>query len=155
MSVAPIRKTLSVRGIPSQVFALFTERMNAWWPEGKTIGPQPRVAVVMEPHVQGRWYEVSDLGIETMWGKVLVWEPPCRLVLAWQIDASWRYDPDFVTEVELVFAPDDGRTRVEFEHRNLERFGPSAEAHANLLGSGWPTMLDLFAQLGDSVGDQR
>lgn len=150
MTIAPIRQSVSVKGDPLRAFRLFTEEMNGWWPEGKTIGPQPRAEVVMEPRVGGRWFEISQGGVETLWGKVLVWEPPSRLVLAWQIDAGWKFDPDFVTEVELRFTADGARTRVDFEHRDLERFGPSAAEHAAMLGSGWPTLLQLFAQKGDA-----
>jgi uncharacterized protein YndB with AHSA1/START domain len=150
MTIAPIRQTVSVRGTPERAFALFTQRMNDWWPQGKTIGPQPRAAVVMEPGVGGRWFEVSESGVETLWGKVLVWEPPTRLVLAWQIDAGWKYDPDFLTEVELRFTPMGERTQVGLEHRNLERFGPTAAEHAAMLGSGWPTLMKLFSESGDT-----
>jgi len=146
MTIAPIRQAVSVKGSPERAFRLFSEKMHGWWPEGKTIGPQPRAAVMIEPHVDGRWYEVSESGVETMWGKVLVWSPPHRLVLAWQIDASWQFNSEFVTEVELRFTPQGTHTRVEFEHRDLERFGPSAEQHAAILGSGWPTILRLFAE---------
>jgi len=149
MTIAPIRHTVSIRGAPDRAFRLFSERMNDWWPEGKTIGPQPRVAVVLEPQVGGRWFEIAESNVETMWGKVLVWEPPHRLVLAWQIDASWQYDPDFVTEIELAFTAEGDRTRVDFEHRDLERFGPSAAEHAALLNSGWPTILGRFVTSGE------
>ncbi len=151
MTIAPIRQAVSVKGTPEGAFALFTQRMNDWWPQGKTIGPQPRAAVVMEPGVGGRWFEVSESGVETLWGKVLVWEPPARLVLAWQIDAGWKYDPNFLTEVELRFTAMGERTQVELEHRNLERFGPTAAEHAAMLGSGWPTLMQLFAQSGEDA----
>jgi uncharacterized protein YndB with AHSA1/START domain len=151
MTIAPIQQTVTVKGPPERAFRLFSERMNDWWPDGKTIGPQPRAAVVMEPRVGGRWFEISEGGVETMWGKVLVWDPPQRLVVAWQIDASWQYDPDFETEIELLFTADGDRTRVDFEHRNLDRFGPSAAELAGLLGSGWPTILRLFAESGDGA----
>lgn len=59
---------------------------------------------------------------------MLAWEPPGRLVLAWQLNARWTFDPDLVTEVEVRFLPDGDGTRVEFEHRNLERFGEGEAA---------------------------
>ena len=77
-----------------------------------------------------------------------MWEPPSRLVLAWQLNADWRFDPGFETELELRFEPDgDDFTRVALEHRNLERFGGKAEAVRASIGSaeGWPGLLDRYA----------
>ena len=83
---------------------------------------------VVEPRAGGRWYELGEDGSECDWGKVLVWEPPARVVFAWQLTADWKYNSDFVTEVEVRFIPEGWATRVELEHRNLERYGEQAEA---------------------------
>ena len=97
----------------------------------------------------GRWYEVTEDGGTCEWGRVLAWDPPRRVVLAWQLNADFRYDPDFVTEVEVRFTALAMReTRVDFEHRNLDRFG-SADAAKRLLGSmdqGWGQILGAFVQ---------
>ena len=124
--------------------------MKDWWPKGKTIARNPHTAIVIEPRVNGRWFERDAEGNETPWGKVLVWEPPSRLLLGWQINAHWIYDPEFLTEVELTFLPaEGGGTLVTLEHRNLERFGADAERHAKQLGGGWPTHLAQFANFVD------
>jgi uncharacterized protein YndB with AHSA1/START domain len=82
---------------------------------------------------------------------VLAWEPPSRLLLAWQIDAGWRFDPALVTELELTFAPAaGGGTRVRLEHRNLERFGAEAARHAEQLDGGWPGFLGGYARFADA-----
>ncbi len=84
---------------------------------------------------------------------MLVWDPPRRLVLAWQLTSQWQFDKDFVTEVEINFTPvDKTRTRVALEHRNLERFGMDEEAVRKSIGSpdGWPGMLKRFAAAADS-----
>ena len=101
----------------------------------------------MEPRVGGRWFERGEDGSECEWGRVLAWEPPARLVLAWQVDAQWRFDPDFITEVEVRFIPEGDATRVELEHRNIERFGAQAEATRSALDSpdGWSGLLERFA----------
>lgn len=144
--IAPIVQTVDVRAAPARAFALFTERMADWWPRGRTIAANPHVAIVVEPFAGGRWYERDADGTECGWGRVLAWEPPSRLLLGWQIDARWRYDPAFQTEVELTFAPlPEGGTRVRLEHRDLERFGADAAAHADLLRGGWPGFLAGFA----------
>lgn len=146
MSIMPIVQTVQVKATPARAFELFATRMGDWWPKGKTIGKAPHVAIVVEPKAEGRWFERDADGNETQWGKVLAWEPPARLLLGWQLNTEWRYDPDFLTEVELSFAPaEGGGTLVTLEHRNLERFGTDAEARRKSLDGGWPTMLGAFA----------
>jgi uncharacterized protein YndB with AHSA1/START domain len=106
------------------------------------------VAAVIEPHEGGRWFERGADGSECQWGRVLVWQPPTRLVLAWQIDAQWQFDPELVTELDIRFVPDgDGMTRVELEHRHIERFGDKAAALRESLDSpdGWSGLLAAFA----------
>ena len=79
---------------------------------------------LIEPHVGGRWYERGDDGSTCQWGSVLAWEPHSRLVLSWDISADWQYEPAMKTEIELRFiAEDSDRTRVELEHRHLDRYG--------------------------------
>ena len=150
MSIAPIVRTVEVKAPPPQAFDLFAGHMEHWWPKGKTIGRNPHVAIVLEPRAGGRWFERDAAGHETHWGKVLEWEPPSRLLLGWQINARWDYDPDFLTELELTFAPAGSGTLVTLEHRNLERFGADAERHAKEIGGGWPMFLAEFARYADS-----
>jgi uncharacterized protein YndB with AHSA1/START domain len=149
MSIAPIRKTVTVAKPPQRVFDLFTSRMGDWWPKGMTIGAAPAVVVVIEPHAGGRWFERSADGVETNWGRVLEWDSPRRVLLAWQLDASFTYDPNFETELEMVFEPEGAGTRVRLEHRHLERFGDSAEKMAASLGGGWPGIIDGFVAFAE------
>ncbi len=88
--------------------------------------------------------------METHWGRVLAWDPPERLLLAWQLNGQFAYDPDLVTEVELTFAPLGSGARVTLEHRNLERFGADAERVTGLLGGGWPGFLGGYAAFADA-----
>lgn len=145
MTIAPIVRTVDVAAPPARAFDLFTRQIGRWWPVGKTVAKNPHADVLIEPRAGGRWFEVDEGGVETHWGKVLVWDPPGRLVLGWQLNSRFSYDPDFLTEVELNFAPEGGGTRVTLEHRNLERFGPDAEKFAGQLGGGWPTFLAEYA----------
>jgi uncharacterized protein YndB with AHSA1/START domain len=148
VSITPIIRSVVVQVDAARAFELFTGRMQDWWPRGKTIGRQPHVAVVIEPWIEGRWFERDAQGAETQWGKVLTWEPPHRLVLAWQIGTDWAYHADLLTEVELSFKPRaSGGTVVTLEHRHLEMFGAEAARHRELLDGGWPTMLDEFQKL--------
>ena len=151
MSIAPVLKTVDVTVPPARAFHLFTARMGRWWPSGKTPAANPHADVVVEPFAGGRWFERDTEGVENLWGKVLVWKPPERLMLGWQLNGRWTYDPDLVTEVELTFiALEGGGTRVMLEHRNLERFSVDAERVAEAVGGGWPRRLAEFAAYADA-----
>ena len=146
MTIAPILRTVSVKASPERAFEAFTTHMGQWWPKNHTIAEKPFEKVVMEPRVGGRWLEIAADGTETYWGKVLAWDPPGHVQLAWQINASWTYDPTLITEVDLRFvAQDDGTTLVTLEHRNLARFGDGAQALADQLGGGWVGLMQTFA----------
>src|SRR6185312_10259914 len=125
---APVRKSIVVKASTEKSFTTFTSRIGRWWPRSKSIGSAPQADVVLEPAVGGRWYERGADGSECEWGKVLQWQPPSRVVLAWQIGVDWKYDPSLVTEVEITFtALGASETRVDLEHRHLERLGPHAD----------------------------
>ena len=148
----PVRKSVRVNTAPAQAFALFTSRMGDWWPKTHSIGGAPFKEIIVEPQAGGRWFERDAAGVEMQWGKVLVWEAPARVVLAWQLGADWRYDPALVTEVEVRFLPEGGgATRVELEHRDLERFGAQAEQTRQAFDSagGWSGVLASFTSLAD------
>jgi len=143
MTVAPIITSVAVEAPPERAFELFTRQMGRWWPKG--IGKTPFVEVVLEAREGGRWFERDAEGVETQWGAVLAWEPPQRLLLAWQINSRWNYDADFMTEVEVTFTPADGGTRITLEHRQLERYGADVARHTEMLRGGWPTILGKYA----------
>ena len=81
---------------------------------------------------------------------MLLWQPPERIILAWQLNADWQYDPDFVTELEVRFiAEGDSTTRVELEHRDLEKYGEKAAEIRATLDSpdGWNGALAFYAEV--------
>ena len=91
-------------------------------------------------------------GSQCNWGKVLVWNPPHKLILAWQITAEWQYDPNFLTEVEVNFIEQGQKqTRLTFEHRNIEKFGAKAEELWSAFDSegGWIDILKALANLAE------
>lgn len=149
MTIAPVVKTIETKAAPDLAFRLFTERMAAWWPSRMSIGPEPPTEIIIEPGAGGRWFERTVAGIETNWGRVLIWDPPARLVLAWQIDATFSYDPNFETELELTFEAIPTGARVRLEHRFLERLGESATRIAEQLRGGWAGIIEGFALYGD------
>jgi len=157
MTIAPVIASVDINCPPAKAFTLFTTRMGDWWTRGKTIGKQPHTAIIIEPRPEGRWYERDAEGHETPWGKVLAWDPPTRLLLGWQLNAQFRYDPAILTTVELSFtASHTGGTTVRREHRDLEQFGTDAARVASLIGDGWPTRLEDFLDLCAThpTGDQ-
>jgi uncharacterized protein YndB with AHSA1/START domain len=143
---APIRKSITVKATPQRAFEVFATGMGRWWRPDHHLGKSPLKDVVLEPQVGGRWYEVNEDGSSCNWGKVLVWEPPTRLLLAWQLNGDWQYDADFVTELEFRFIPDGNGTRVELEHRNLDRYGDKTDAVRGSLDSaeGWTGALTAY-----------
>jgi hypothetical protein len=124
---APIHKTIRVKAPQARAFSVFTTGMARWWRPEHHIAKTPFVDIVIESKAGGRWFERDKDGAECPWGKVLVWEPPARLLLAWQLNAAWEYEPDFNTELEIRFiAEGPNETRVELEHRDMEKFGDKA-----------------------------
>ena len=147
-AVEPVRKELVVNTSVEQAFRVFTDGIDTWWPRQHHIGKSPLKRAVIEPHADGRWYAIAEDGSECDTGKVLVWEPPRRLVMTWQITAEWKFDPAFVTEVEVTFTPDaPGKTRVVLEHRKLEAYGAAAANVRQSIGSdtGWGLIMMNFA----------
>jgi uncharacterized protein YndB with AHSA1/START domain len=151
---APIRKSMVVKAGINRAFDVFANRMHDWSPAVQSL-QGGRTSIVIEPRVGGRWYEISESGSQADWGQVLVWEPPNRMILAWQLDANFSYDPDLITEVEVRFAPaGEHRTQIEFEHRNLDRFGARSEATKASLDSegGWSGSFALYEKLLEEEG---
>jgi uncharacterized protein YndB with AHSA1/START domain len=147
-SLEAVRKQITVEVPQERAFDVFTTQMAAWWNPDHHIGANPYVELVIEPREGGGWYEVDADGTRCPWGTVLVWDPPARVVLNWQLNGQWAYDPEQLTELELRFtALSDSSTLVELEHRKLEGLGAgAAEARAQLdAESGWQ---GLLARLG-------
>jgi uncharacterized protein YndB with AHSA1/START domain len=148
---APVKKSITVRASVPQAFEIFTADFDSWWPRSHHIGSSPMQKAIIETHLRGRCYSEQIDGTECDWGQVLAWEPPHRLVIAWQIGGDWKYEPDLAksSEVEILFTEEpDGRTLVSLEHRHLDRTATHAEAMRASLESpnGWGGMLQLFAE---------
>lgn len=150
---APVRKTLTVRASPETAFRVFTADMNRWWPRTHKVGQAEMARAVLEPRTGGRWYEVGTDGSECPWGDVLAWDPPGHLLLAWRLNAQWKYDPDLLTEVEVRFtAIGDGQTRVDFEHRGFENMGVAGGDARGRVDSpnGWGALLAAFKTVAEA-----
>jgi uncharacterized protein YndB with AHSA1/START domain len=145
---APVRRSIFVNAPQAHAFEVFTSGIGRWWPKTHAIGEAELDKPVIEPREGGRWYQLGVDGSECDIGKVLAWEPPSRLLLAWQLDPDWKFVPDLVTEVEVLFTPEGEGTLVELEHRNLERMGDRADEMAEKVGSpgGWTAVLQLYSE---------
>lgn len=142
-----VRKTIDVDAPVSHVFAVFTRDIDAWWPRAHHIGACTTFEAILEPNVGGRWYERGDDGSECPWGRVLAFDAPHRLLLAWDIGADFRPDASIGSEVEVTFvALGAERTRVTLTHRHLERFGDKADAMRAMFDSenAWAQTLAGF-----------
>ena len=146
--VAPVRKHVRVSVNVDRAFEAFCLNFDRWWPRDKHIGKSAIKRAILEPFAGGRWYEVGDDGSQCEWGSVLVWEPPKRLVLAWQIAADFTYDAKLKTTVEVRFTPEGAGTLGELEHRDLEMMGVNAAHVRGVFDStkGWGAVLGLYAK---------
>jgi uncharacterized protein YndB with AHSA1/START domain len=158
-----VRKSVTVEADPERAFEVFTARHGTWWPSTYHIGTSDYDTAVIEPFAGGRWYERGVDGAEADWGKVLVWEPPRRLVLAWQITPDFQFDRELVTEIEVRFEPiGPNQTRVDLEHRHFDRFGARAAEMRAIFDSGgvpgapqgWAGILREFAAVAMSPGER-
>ena len=152
----PVVKSITVQASPEHAFRVFTEGYDTWWPRSHHIGKSPMKKAIIEGRVGGRCYSEQTDGTDCDWGQILVWEPPHRFVIAWQITHTWGYEPDLAkaSEVEIRFTPEPGgRTRVDLEHRNFERHGAGGAAMRTAVDSegGWGSLLKLFAQRAEQA----
>jgi uncharacterized protein YndB with AHSA1/START domain len=137
-------------------FSVFTEDMESWWPPEHHVLQAPLASMVFEAREGGRVYDVGEDGSECQWARVLVHEPPRRVVFSWDINLQWQVesDPSRSSEVEVSFiAEEPNRTRVELEHRHLERHGEGWEGMRDAVGSpeGWGVGLQRFAGRVDAA----
>ncbi len=143
-----VKRSVTVNASLEHAFAVFTDGFDTWWPRSHHIGKSPMKRSILEGKVGGRCYTEQQDGSESDWGQVLEWDPPHRLLLAWQITHEWGFQPDLAraSEVEIRFTPEAGGTRVDLEHRHFERMGPGAEVMRNGISGpgGWTGLLEMF-----------
>ncbi len=147
---ATVTKALVVNVPISEAFRVFTERFGDFKPKEHNLLGAPIAETVFEGKVGGHIYDRGEDGSECHWARILAFEPPSRVVFSWDIGPSWQVesDPDLTSEVEVRFTAEaDDRTRVELEHRNLDRHGPGWEGVRHGVDEGWPIYLDRYAAL--------
>jgi uncharacterized protein YndB with AHSA1/START domain len=147
-----VRAAIVVEAPLERAFSVFTEDFGSFKPPEHNLLGVELAETVFEPREGGNLYDRGVDGSECRWARVLAYEPPNRVVISWDISPQWQLETDRkkTSEVELRFiseAPE--RTRVELEHRNLERHGEGWEGEREAVASpgGWPLYLRRFAQV--------
>lgn len=116
----------------------------------------PIAETVFETHAGGHIYDRGVDGSVCRWARVLAYEPPHQLLFSWDISPSWQpeSDPSRTSEVEVRFtAESETRTRVDLDHRHLDRHGPGWQAVADGVDgeAGWPLYLHRYVTLTAGV----
>jgi uncharacterized protein YndB with AHSA1/START domain len=147
-----VHSSIVVHAPIERAFSAFVEDFDRIKPREHNMLPVEIAESVLEPHVGGRLLDRGVDGRECRWGRVLAYEPPNRIVFSWDISPSWQIegDTDRASEVEVRFSAETPeRTRVELEHRNLDRHGEGWQGLGAALGSdqGWPVYLTRYAAL--------
>ncbi len=145
-----VHQSIVVDAPIERAFAVFTEGIGSWWPADHHILQAQLAEMVFEPQVGSHVYDRGVDGSECRWARVLVYEPPTRVTISWDIDLQWHLEtnPERTSEVDVRFtAESPDRTRVDLEHRNLDRHGDGWPALRDAVGSsdGWAVGLGAFA----------
>jgi len=153
VTIAPVRRSIRVSASQAHAFDVFTAGLGRWWPLDHGIGKTPRKGMVMETRLGGHWYELAEDGSRTNVGKIIVWEPPQRFVMTWNINSRWKPDTTLGSEVEVKFIADGANaTRVELEHRKFEQMGAEAgESMRKDVDRGWPGLLEMFKRRAETA----
>ena len=149
---AVVRRQIVVDAPVERAFAAFVERFGDFKPKEHNMLGAEIVETRFEPRVGGHIYDRGADGSECRWARVLAYEPPDRVVFSWDIGVQWQLEADEAntSEVEVRFvAESPERTRLELEHRHLDRHGPGWEGVSDGVAhdEGWPLYLERFAAL--------
>ena len=145
-----VRTSIVIEAPVQRAFDAFVHEMGSWWNPDHHILEGHVAEMVVEPRVGGHIYDRGVDGSECHWARVLAYDPPHRFVFSWDISPDWKIetDPDKTSEVEVGFISEGPHTtRVELEHRHLDRHGDGWEGMHGAVGSpgGWPSGLQRFA----------
>ena len=147
-----VRSSIVVDVPIERAFTVFTEEIGTWWPSEHHILQAPLAEMVFEACTGGFVFDRGIDGSECRWARVLVYDPPQRVVISWDINPHWQIEanPERSSEVDVRFISEGAnRTRVALEHRNLDRHGDGWEQMRDAVGSpeGWDFLLAKLTEL--------
>jgi uncharacterized protein YndB with AHSA1/START domain len=150
-----IRHNVVVNAALDRAFRVFTEQFGDFKPREHNLMSVPIAETVFEPRVGGHIYDRGEDGTVCKWATIVAYEPPNRVVFTWNIGPTWQVETDLIrtSEVEVRFSAESAeRTRVELEHRHIERHGEGWESVAAGVGgdAGWPLYLKRYVSLFES-----
>jgi uncharacterized protein YndB with AHSA1/START domain len=153
-----VRVSIVVEAPLDTAFSVFTRDIGTWWPPEHHLLQGQLAEMVFEPSVGGHVYDRATDGSECRWARVLAYDPPYRFVITWDISLQWQIEtnPARCSEIEVSFAAEGpDRTRVELEHRHLDRHGDDWEQMRDAVGSpdGWMLGLTRFADRARSSSE--
>lgn len=151
-SETTVRRDIEVAVPAERAFTVFTEQFGQIKPREHNMLTVPITETVFETRDGGHVYDRGEDGSVCRWARVLAFEPPYRFVISWDISPQWQIeiDPDRCSEVEVRFvAAGPNRTRVELEHRHLDRHGDGWHSERDGVAGdgGWSLYLQRFAEL--------
>jgi len=146
-----IQTDVVVEAPVERAFRVFVEEFDKIKPREHNLLEVDIAESVFEPRAGGRVYDRGVDGRECEWARVLAYEPPERIVFTWEISPQWQIETDRsrASEVEVRFVSEgEERTRVELEHRHLDRHSDGWEGLRESVGGeqGWPLYLARFAE---------
>ena len=147
-----VHASIVVEAPIEHAFRVFTEQFDQIKPREHNMLAVNIEETVLESRVGGRIYDRGADGSECSWARVLAFDPPARIVFSWDISPYWQVEvaPENASEVEVRFiAETPERTRVELEHRHLDRHGQGWEGLREGVGGdqGWPLYLARYEAL--------
>ena len=141
--IEAVRKTVTVDCVVEEAFRVFTTDAMSWWPvDSHSIHGAAVKEIVFEGHEGGEVYELTAEGEKGHWATVVTWDPPSRLVLAWNILERGAV----ATEVDVRFVPEGESTRVELEHRGWEAVAENAAQKRASYDHGWGAVLGVYGE---------
>ncbi|MBV9324687.1 MAG: SRPBCC family protein [Chloroflexi bacterium] len=147
-----VRLQIVVAAPSERAFRAFVEDFDRIKPREHSLIQAPIAETVFEPRVGGHIFDRGTDGSECRWARVLVYDPPRRIVFSWDISPQWQIESDQskTSEVEVRFIPEaPDRTRVELEHRRLDRHGAGWETEREAIAGdgGWPLYIRRFEEV--------